>query len=218
MLRNFALGSLVLLLVAVFAAPAQANDDCALNSAKREALLTLSFKQFDQQQGSGWRPLYASKCYIEAASLLKEYVMRHPRTAREQYMLPFHTGQLFALAGKHAEAIQWMEKGYSKDKFGPINWNAFVDANVAFLKQDYKALLKQRNLINQEPAMTDGPGVPKWAVGKKMNLDVVDGFITCFKEPYDIAYGNDCRRQGGERANKSSKRTREEPRAAELQR
>ena len=214
MFQNSALGFLVLLLVAVFAAPAQANDDCTLTSAKQEALLTLSFKEFDQQQGSGWRPLYASKCYIEAASLLKEYVKRHPRTAQEQYMLPFHTGQLFALAGEQAEAIQWMEKGYSNDRFGPIKWNAFVDANVAFLKQDYKALLKQRNLINQQPAMTERPGVPKWAVGKKMNLDVVDGFIACFKKPYDVAYGDECRRQGEERANKSSKRTREKPRAA----
>lgn len=208
MFRKFALGPLVLLLIAVFAAPAQANDDCTLSSAKREALLDLSFKQFDQQQGSGWRPLYASKCYMEAAMLLKEYVKRHPRTAQDQYMLPFHTGQLFALAGERAEAIGWMEKGYSNDKFDPINWNAFVDANVAFLKHDFKALLKQRDLINQEPPMTDRPGVPRWAVGKKMNLDVVDGFIACFEKPYDVAYGDECRRQGETPTNHSSKRTR----------
>lgn len=202
MLRKFALGSLVLLLVAVFVAPAQANDGCSLKSTKRKALLALPFKQFDQQQGSGWRPLYASKCYMEAALLLKD-VKRHPRTAQEQYMLPFHTGQLFALAGEHAESILWMEKGYSNDKFEPINWNAFVDANVAFLKHDFKASLKQRALINQQPPMADGPGVPKWAVGKKMNLDVVDGFIACFENSYDVAYGDECRRQGGKLANKS---------------
>jgi len=214
MCRKFAIASLVLFLVAVFAAPAQAHDDCTVSSAKREASLALSFKQFDQQQGSGWRPLYASKCYMEAALLLKEYVKRHPHTAQEQYMLPFHTGQLLALAGEHAEAIGWMEKGYSSDKFDPINWNAFVDANVAFLKHDFQALLKQRALINQEPPMADRPGVPKWAVGKKMNLDVVDGFIACFEKPYDVAYGDECRRQGTIPANHSSKRTREKPRAA----
>lgn len=123
-------------------------------------------------------------------------------------MLPFHTGQLFALAGEHAEAIQWMEKGYSNGKSDPINWNAFVDANVAFLKHDYKALLNQRNLIDQEPPMTDRPGVPKWAVGKKMNLDVVDGFIACFEKPYDVAYGDECRRRSEKPANNSFQRTR----------
>lgn len=208
MFRKCTLGSLVLLLVAVFAAPAQANDYCTMSSTERESLLALPFKQFDQQQGSGWRPLYASKCYTEAALLLKEYVKRHPRTARDQYMLPFHTGQLFALAGEHTEAIRWMVKGYSSDKFDPINWNAFVDANVAFLKHDYQELLKQRNLINQEPAMADRPGVPKWAVGKKMNLDVVDGFIACLEKPYYVAYGDECRRQGEKLANKSFQRAR----------
>jgi hypothetical protein len=203
MFRKRTLGPLVLFLVAVFAAPAQANDDCTMSSAKREVLLALPFKQFDQQQGNGWRPLYASKCYIEAALLLKDYVKRNPSIARDQYMLPFHTGQLFALAGGHAEAIQWMENGYSNDNFDPINWNAFVDANVAFLKHDYKALLKQRNLINQEPPMADRPGVPRWAVGKKMNLDVVDGFIACFDKPYDVAYGDECRRRSKKLTNKS---------------
>ena len=208
MLRKYTLGPLVLFLVAVLAAPAKATDDCTMSAAKREALLALPFKQFDQQQDDGWRPLYASKCYTEAALLLKEYVKRHPNTAQEQYMLPFHTGQLFALAGKHAEAIGWMEKGYSNDKFDPISWNAFVDANIAFLKHDYKALLKQRNLINKEPPMADGPGVPAWAVGKKMNLDVVDGFLACFEKPYDVAYGDECRRLSEKLANKSFQRTR----------
>lgn len=208
MFRKCTRWSLALLLAALFVAPAQANDDCTMSSAEQEALLALPFKQFDQQQGNGWRPLYARKCYTEAALLLKEYVRRHPRTAQEQYMLSFHTGQLFALAGEHLEAITWMEKGYSNGKFDPINWNAFVDANVAFLKHDYKALLKQRTVINQEPPMVDRPGVPKWAVGKKMNLDVVDGFIACFKEPYDVAYSDECRRQGEELTNKSFQRTR----------
>lgn len=208
MFRKCTLESLALFLVTVFAAPAQANGDCTMSSAKREALLALPFKQFDQQQGNGWRPLYESKCYTEAALLLKEYVKRHPGTAQDQYMLPFHTGQLFALAGEYAEAIRWMEKGYSNDKSYLINWNAFVDANVAFLKHDYKALLKQRNLISQEPPMADGPGVPKWAVGKKMNFDVVDGFIACFEKPYDVAYGDECRRLSEKLANKSFQRTR----------
>lgn len=199
--------SLIFSFVAVFAASANANGECTISPAKREMLLALPFRSFDQQQGSGWRPLYANKCYTEAAMLLKEYVKRHPDTAKNEYMLPFHTGQLFALAGEHEEAIQWMIRGYSKGPSDQINWNAFVNANIAFLKHDHEELIKQRRLINQEPPMPDRPGIPKWAVGKKMNLDVVDGFIACFEKPYHVAYGDECRRRGVKMANNSSKPT-----------
>jgi hypothetical protein len=201
MIQKCTLFLLALLQLAVLTRPVQANGSCALSTAKREALLDLPFQQFDQEQGNGWRPLYASKCYREAAALLEEYVRRHPDTAREQYMLSFHTGQLFALAGEYARAIQWMKKGYSNKDSDLINWTAFVDANVAFLNHDYQALLKQRNLIDKESAMAEVPGVPKWAIGKKMNLDVVNGFLACFSKPYNVAYDDECRRQGEKPAN-----------------
>lgn len=197
----------VLLSAALYMGPARATN-CAVAAVQRQTLLDLPFKQFDQQAGSGWRPLYARKCYIEAASLLKAYVKEHPTIARKQYMLAFHTGQMFALAGEYPKAIHWMEKGYSNRKSDLIDWNAFVNANIAFLKHDYAALLRQRSLINQEPAMPDQPLVPSWAVGKKMNLDVVDGFIACFAKPYELAYGDSCRRQGTTLANHSLQRTR----------
>lgn len=204
MLRKIALASLALLLLWAMTSPAKAGDDCAVSAVEREELLTLPFQQFDQQHDSGWRPLYERGCHMEAALLLKEYVERHPDTAREQYMLAFHTGQLLALAGKRTEAIAWMEKGYSKTQSSMIDWDAFVDANIAFLRREFEQLLKQRARINRQPGMPAQAGVPEWAVGKKMNLDVVDGFIACFEEPYAVAYGEDCRQRGEKSAADSS--------------
>lgn len=195
------LASLPLLGVSVL--PAQAGD-CSISRAERQTLLQLQFKQFDQQPGSGWRPLYAGKCYLHAAALLEDYMKEHPDAARKHYMLPFHTGQMFALGGKHSEAIRWMQKGHSDRKSDLIDWNAFVDANIAFLRHDRDVLLKQRSLINQQLPMPKQRGVPDWAAGKKMNLDVVDGFIACFEKPYESAYGDTCRQQGKKLANKKS--------------
>ena len=198
---------LSVLVLGVSAIPVQASD-CSISRTERQTLLQLPFNQFDQQSGNGWRPLYAEKCYLEAATLLQDYMKRHPDAAREHYMLPFHTGQMFALAGKYPEAIKWMEKGYSDDRSDLIDWNAFANANIAFLKHDYAGLLMQRSLIDKEPPMPEQRGVPDWAVGKKMNLDVVDGFIACFDKTYEVAYGNECRNEGKEWASKSSRRKR----------
>lgn len=183
-------------------------SDCAPSQNEREVMLKLSFKQFDQQQDSGWRPLYAKQCYVQAAALLDAYMKRHPDTVRQQYMLPFHTGQMFALAGQYGKAIDYMRKGYTDRKSSTIDWNAFVDANIAFLEHDHSNLLKKRNRINRQPPLSEGPGVPAWAVGKKMNLDVVDGFLACFDKPYADAYGDKCREQGRELTNDSLQRTR----------
>lgn len=194
-----------LLLVAASATVAHASD-CTFSQNEREVMLNLSFKQFDQQQDGGWRPLYAKQCYVQAAALLQAYMKRHPDTVRQQYMLPFHTGQMFALAGHYGQAIDYMRKGYTDWKSETIDWNAFVDANIAFLEHDRSKLLIQRNRISQQPPLSEGPGVPAWAVGKRMNLDVVDGFLACFDKPYADAYGDKCRELGRELANDSSQR------------
>lgn len=169
------------------------DSTCLLGVQERRRVLALPFREFDQSTGGGWRALYAKKCYDEAAELLVAYMGLHPQVAKEQYILPFHAGQMFALGGRYAEAIGWMERGYSDTKSEIINWNAFVDANIAFLKGDRTGLLKQRELVNQQPVLQAQPGMPEWAVGKKMNLDVVDGFLACFDKTYEVAYSDSCR-------------------------
>lgn len=166
---------------------------CEISEAELNRLVTLSFQSFDQDAADGWRPLYEKKCFAEAAELLVGYMKHNPDSARLHYMLPFHAGQMFALSDNYSEAISFMRRGYSSIESKLIDWNAFVDANIAFLEHDRDLLKEMRDRINLQPAMTAEMNVPAWAVGRKMNLDVVYGFHACFKERYAVAYDLSCR-------------------------
>lgn len=168
-------------------------SSCELSDEDLARILELSFEDFDQNPDDGWRPYYDSGCYGQAAALLTKYISRYPDRISRHYMLPFHAGQMFALNNEYEKAESWMKKGYSPNESKTIDWNAFVDANIAFVRKDRTKLLQMRERIARQPAMTKAMGAPEWAVGRKMNLDVVDGFIRCFDEPYTAAYGSECR-------------------------
>jgi hypothetical protein len=63
----------------------------------RETLLALPYKEFDQTQGSGWRPLVDERHqYREAAELIVEYLQRHPEVKGSQRaVLHFHAGDVY---------------------------------------------------------------------------------------------------------------------------
>jgi tetratricopeptide (TPR) repeat protein len=166
---------------------------CSISKAEIGAVLALSYQDFDQNPRKGWRPYYRRECYDQARDLLLAYLAQHPDVADEHYMLRFHVGQLLAMTGEYEEAKQFMRKAYTDFEAPAIDWNAFVDANIAFLDKDKGRLLEMRSRIASQPKLEAGPGVPSWAVGRIMNLDVVDGFIACFDEPYVVAYGDQCR-------------------------
>ena len=167
--------------------------DCAVSATDRERALSLSFTEFDQTEDDGWRPFYSSKCYATAASIIVAYIERHPKTASEHHVLPFHAGQMFAMAGDYEKAVQYLKLGYSQRESRLVDWNAFVDAHIAFIERDIDTLREMRERIARQPALQSGPGVPDWAVGKRMNLEVVDGFLACVDEPFDVAYEAPCR-------------------------
>ena len=102
---------------------------------------------------------------------------------------------MFALNGEYHKAETLTRQGYSQRSSAIIDWNAFLDANIAFLKKYYEVLLRMRERIAKQPVMTEAMGAPEWAIGKKMNLDVADGFIACFDEPYSVAYDDECRQK-----------------------
>jgi hypothetical protein len=186
------LNAIALLLIPMSGVAAE-RTECVLDAARIAALLELPFAEFDQQEGSGWRPLYEDKCYPQAASLIVAYMERHPDLLEKQYILPFHAGQMFALNGQYDKAIAYMQKGYQTPAYTrPINWNAYATATIAFLRRDRAELVKQRELIDQQPPMRKSPGLPDSYIGKKMNLDVVDRFIACFDEPFSVAFLEGC--------------------------
>jgi hypothetical protein len=52
--------------------------------------------------------------------------------------------------------------------------------------------VRQRALLDEQRLMRPGPGLPDSMVGKKMNLDVVDRFVACFDESYEVAFRDGC--------------------------
>jgi len=164
--RNF--GVLVIVLAGALVktslalgAEGQGGGGCNLDATTKASILTLPFASFDQQEGSGWRPLYEARCYRQAAELLIEY----------------------------------MQRSYQRTPQTLINWDAYVTATISFLQKDRPELIRQRDLIDQQPPMRPGPGVPDSMVGKKVNLDVVDRFVTCFDESYEVAFRDGCESQ-----------------------
>lgn len=166
---------------------------CEVTDEEFTRIVGLSLQDFDQNPGDGWRPYYESGCYEQAAHLLTAYMTAYPERTNRNYMLPFHAGQMYAMNNEYEKAERFMRQAYSPHDSAKIDWNAFVDANIAFLRKDQAMLSRMRQRIAKQPEMTEAMGAPEWAVGKKMNLDVVDGFIACFDEPYSVAYDGECR-------------------------
>jgi len=116
--------------------------------------------------------------------------------------LVWHEGQLRAELGQTAEAIRLFQRARRPDVLlgqSQENWNAYVDATVAFLKGDRAALLSARARLAASPIPTiterqsDG-SLRASKPDRQPNLDVVDGLIACFGRPYAEAYGSrNCR-------------------------
>lgn len=130
-------------------------SSCEITDAEVARILDLPFREFDQNPDDGWRLYYESRCYKEAAQLLTNYISLHPEHVQENYMLPFHAGQMFAMIGEYDRAVDLMRQGYSQRSSAIINWNAFVDANIAFLQNDHEVLVRMRERIAKQSVMTE---------------------------------------------------------------
>ncbi len=119
-------------------------------SRERTAMLSLSYSDFDQTYGSGFRVLYDSGRYFEAAVLIRDYLKAHPElTVSQQKFLHFHEAQLYAVAGRNTLAVEQLDQAICYDKTSDLgaNWNDNVAAMKAFLTQDRAALLTARDRL-----------------------------------------------------------------------
>ncbi|MBO9498130.1 MAG: hypothetical protein J7496_06660 [Novosphingobium sp.] len=161
----------------------------------RAAMLAMDYAEFDQDPASGWRALPAEGCDLEIADLIGDWRTQHEST---DPILYWHEGQVRAVAGQIARAIELFER--SHEAIDPFGWNLYVDGSVAFLRRDRAALQAARDELAALPRPEDWPplgmdGKPA-DVGWPMNLDFLDGFLRCWDEPYKIAY--DCPRPGAD--------------------
>ena len=194
---------LLLSLAAYATSPsAEASDKCGYD---KNAMLALDEAAFDQDLsngGGGWRKVANTPgCESAAADLIAIYKQKH---GLDKPILNWHEGQMRAAAGQTQRAIELLASA-RKDEPGQEAWNAYVNATVAFLGKDKPALLSARDELIKVPAPEIlGPVIGGYVEvslenGQKMkmrwpmNIDVVEGLITCFDRPYVEAYAGACR-------------------------
>lgn len=160
--------------------------DCAFD---REALLQLDYRSFDQDPQGGWRALARKGCEREAADLIRDWRLQHNDS---RYILFWHEGQSRAFNGDYEAAVTLFELSRRQSE-DPIGWNFYVDGSVAFLRGDMARLKAARASLARVPKPSDWDTM-KGADGKLLNakwpanLNVLDGFIRCWGEPYRSAY------------------------------
>jgi hypothetical protein len=176
----------IILAAALGAAPAA--DPCAYD---RNRLLALDENAFDQNLNGGWRVLAQNpQCELVAAELIRDYRQAHHSSA---FILFWHEGQLRADTGQTKEAIALFDQ--SRRKNDQSGWNFYVNGTIAFLNHDRQSLLKARQSLAALPRPAD------WAPfvfnGKPVelpwpeNLNVLDGLLKCFDQPYQEAYNSE---------------------------
>lgn len=181
------------------AASEPARPECAFD---REATLALEFVAFDQTEGSGWRPLADAECYIEAAELLRDWQARHrgdfdlakPLDRLILEFLPWHEAQMWAYGGRNDVALPIFESTHKKgESTYDVTWNLYVDGTLAFLRRNRPALeaaIAELAAIPQPPGWGNAVGADGQPISMRwpQNLDVLQGLLRCWEQPYAVAY------------------------------
>jgi len=180
--------------------PQKPAAECGVISAK---YMDLSFNEFDQTEGAGWREIAGKPgCQLAAADLIAEY---RERALDKAFGLDWHEAQARAVAGQTEKALELFRRDLAYEKSLPAEHRSDnnilkAEATIAFLEGDLNTLRAKRAELAAMPK-PDGfeeaiakfkknfPGAPppEWP----LNLSVVDGLIHCFGKPYAVAYG-DC--------------------------
>jgi len=180
---------MVLLLPDVSRAAAFTPQNCSMEHSKT---LQLSEADFDQTTSHGWRRLAERNCKREAAMLIAQWRARHPGHSR---MLYWHEGQLWADLGRYPAAIRLLKRARTPAELpDPFGWNFYVDGTIAFLRSDKPSLLNARERLARLERPADLPAYST-ILGNKvptpwpLNLNVLDGLISCWGKRYVEAYG-----------------------------
>ena len=164
----------------VFCSGAAMAADCA--ALLREHLrtdLALPFEAFDQDDEGGWRRLAAADCDAESAQLIEAYIAGQ---AQPHPVLRWHAAQALARAGDSTRAIEvarQTRRPQAAEADSEFQWNAYVDATVAFLQGDREALEAHRRQLAAASARS---------ALNRPNLASVERLQRCFGQPYKQAY------------------------------
>jgi hypothetical protein len=159
---------------------AQAGDCASALAQVKKTALTEDYAKFDQTAGEGWRRLGESKsCFPEAAELIAFYLANKPDLRPSQRVnLSFHAGQLYAFAGDDDEAVTRFRAAVVNPSAPPeFKWSEYVLATIAFLQEDYEALIKNRDAIAAAAGYSPN----------QSNLRIVDLLLANFGHSYKDA-------------------------------
>lgn len=157
---------------------ADAVDCSALYEKHLKTDLGLSYKEFDQTMGQGFRVLAAAGCSAEAADLIEAYIQKNEAT---EGSLRWHVAQLRASAGDYEAAIESARQSLSEKENldeNPFRWNDYVLATIAFMEGDLEKLKLHRDRVAEGKEAH---------FGNEMNLKLLDAMVKHFGKPYDYA-------------------------------
>ncbi|MGP1274232.1 MAG: hypothetical protein ACQRW7_02290 [Caulobacterales bacterium] len=171
---------------------AAGTTECALLG---DNWLAQDFHTFDQSE-EGWRRLGRQECFTEAADAIALYRSRHGEAlnVEQRSGLLWHEGQMRAISGDYEDAINLFEASRRDDD---LLHRHYANATIAFLRRDRAALLEARAALAAVPEPEQFAAAlvrfrenypdhtpPEWP----LNLNIVDRFIACFEESYEVAY------------------------------
>lgn len=172
---------------------AAAQAPCSYDAAR---LLALPFDKFDQDLDGGWRALEKAGCHDAAAEALRRYRNQHrPLTDDQRGLLLWHEGQVLAFTGDYKRAIPLLLAGVPSGDNG--EFTEYALGTVSFMRRDKAGLLFARArlaALPKPPGWTDtvtimvGGAARSATVPWPPNLNVLDGLIKCFDQPYSKAY------------------------------
>lgn len=155
--------------------------------------MSLGENKFEENDEVGWPSLVREPgCELAVADLIRRYRIAHGIGMNSQNILLWEEGKLRVFGGEIEDGIKLILASKRDDD---NVWNAYVDATVAFLRRDRNELSAARERLASIP---EPPGFAKAAArlqaktGRSIfwppNLDIVDGLVACFDQPYFKAY------------------------------
>jgi hypothetical protein len=150
--------------------------NCMVTDGERESMLRQDYQTFDTASGArSWRALLQSGCIREAVDMLEAYRARNGSrlTLEQRLELNFHIGQTLAFGGRDTDSLPYFESARADG--ASDEWNAYVDATIAFIRKDRAQLEAARRrylaAASREP----------------MRVRIIDGLLMCLDKPYTQA-------------------------------
>ena len=185
---------------------------CGVDPDDLDTFLALDQHTFDQSfDGEGWRDIgrpELTDCGVAQAAVIEAYLLySRPHPVESQKILRWHAAQALAGSGETRRAIAFFRGTYDRpdaDRGGA--WNLYADATIAFLEDDYEALIAARDALaalkpseetiaskrayfEQNPEFAARFGDWETMIFEPPNLSVVEELVECFGQPYEDAYG-----------------------------